>query len=92
MYGAYFGFSSMPFSSTPGKIVVAGDTTQIDLPLNTRSGFSDALTRLSNIKGCARVTLDKADIVRHRLVQDIVKAYEDTADDRDRRRRKQGKR
>jgi phosphate starvation-inducible PhoH-like protein len=60
------------------KIVVAGDTTQIDLPQNTRSGFPDAIHRLRNIKGCAQVKLEKSDIVRHRLVQDIVLAYEDT--------------
>ena len=60
------------------KIVVCGDTTQIDLPPNQRSGFSDALSRLHPVKGCAQVRLEKSDIVRHRLVQDIVKAYEDT--------------
>ena len=60
------------------KIVVCGDPTQIDLPPNQRSGFSDAVSRLHNVKGCARVTLKKSDIVRHRLVQDIVNAYENT--------------
>lgn len=60
------------------KIVVCGDSTQIDLPPNQRSGFSDAMTRLHQIKGCSQIRLEKSDIVRHRLVQDIVKAYEDT--------------
>ncbi|MCA9262681.1 MAG: PhoH family protein [Planctomycetales bacterium] len=59
------------------KIVVAGDKTQVDLPPHTRSGLSDALTRLRNIEGVYQVQLRESDIVRHRLVQDIVRAYED---------------
>ncbi len=60
------------------RIVVAGDTTQIDLPQHARSGLVDALSRLRNIRGIAQLQLSKADIVRHRLVQDIVNAYEET--------------
>ncbi len=59
------------------KIVVAGDRTQIDLPPHTRSGLSDAIQRLKGIEGVAEVQLHRRDIVRHRLVQDIVNAYED---------------
>jgi len=59
------------------KIVVAGDKTQVDLPPHTRSGLNDALGRLKNIEGFKAVHLSKDDIVRHRLVQDIVRAYED---------------
>jgi len=59
------------------KIVVAGDKTQIDLPPHTRSGLSDALQRLKDIEGVAEAQLKRRDIVRHRLVQDIVHAYED---------------
>jgi phosphate starvation-inducible PhoH-like protein len=59
------------------KIVVSGDTTQVDLPSHTRSGLVDALARLRGIDGFREVKLTGADIVRHRLVQDIVKAYED---------------
>jgi phosphate starvation-inducible PhoH-like protein len=59
------------------KIVVAGDITQVDLPAHARSGLGDALQRLKNLKGVAEVRLGKQDIVRHRLVQDIVHAYED---------------
>lgn len=59
------------------KIVVSGDATQVDLPTPTKSGLIDALRRLKNIEGVATVQLAKADIVRHRLVQDIVRAYED---------------
>ena len=57
------------------KIVVCGDPTQNDLPPNKRSGFSDALLRLNPLRGVAQVKLGAADIVRHRLVQDIVNAY-----------------
>jgi len=60
------------------KIVIAGDTTQIDLPSHTRSGLIDALSRLRAIPGISAVQLSRSDIVRHRLVQEIVRAY-DTA-------------
>ncbi|MEX2111699.1 MAG: PhoH family protein [Pirellulales bacterium] len=59
------------------KMVVSGDATQVDLPTHTRSGLIDALHRLRSIKGFCEVTLNNEDIVRHRLVQDIVRAYED---------------
>src|SRR5204862_2862773 len=49
------------------KMVVSGDTTQVDLPTHTRSGLIDAVTRLRGIDGFCQVTLDNADIVRHRL-------------------------
>jgi len=59
------------------KVVVSGDATQTDLPSHARSGLDDALGRLGNIKGVCHVELSNADIVRHRLVQDIVQAYEE---------------
>jgi phosphate starvation-inducible PhoH-like protein len=59
------------------RIVVAGDGTQIDLPAHAQSGMNDAIVRLRNIEGVCLVRLGKADIVRHRLVQDIVHAYEE---------------
>jgi phosphate starvation-inducible protein PhoH and related proteins len=58
------------------RIVVSGDITQIDLPPHTRSGLVDALERLQGIEGLATVKLNRADIVRHPLVQKIVNAYE----------------
>ena len=61
------------------KVVVSGDTSQVDLPPHTKSGLVDAIVRLRNIRGYARVSLGKDDIVRHRLVQEIVKAYDDGA-------------
>lgn len=59
------------------QIVVSGDTSQIDLPPHTKSGLIDALARLRNIEGFAKVVLSGDDIVRHRLVQDIVRAYDE---------------
>jgi phosphate starvation-inducible PhoH-like protein len=58
------------------RIVVTGDTTQIDLPPHVSSGLIDATERLSKIEGVATVRLTGRDIVRHRLVREIVKAYE----------------
>jgi len=58
------------------RIVVCGDTTQVDLPPQTRSGMIDATARLRGIKGLGAVELTRADIVRHPLVQAIVDAYE----------------
>lgn len=59
------------------RVVVSGDTSQIDLPQQTRSGLTDALRRLRGIEGATTVALTGSDIVRHRLVQDIVRAYEE---------------
>lgn len=58
------------------KIVVSGDVTQTDLPPQAQSGLNDALIRLKSLKGVGIVHLTKADIVRHRLVQEIVQAYD----------------
>jgi len=58
------------------KIIVTGDVTQTDLPDRTRSGLNDAVQRLKNIDRLGIVYLDESDIVRHPLVQKIVKAYE----------------
>jgi phosphate starvation-inducible PhoH-like protein len=59
------------------KIIVTGDVTQTDLPKQTRSGLSDAVQRLRDLERIAIVYLDEQDIVRHPLVQKIVRAYED---------------
>src|SRR5262249_38333933 len=59
------------------KIIVTGDITQVDLPRQTRSGMIDALHRLRDIERIALVYLDEHDIVRHALVQQIVRAYEE---------------
>ena len=58
------------------KVVVTGDITQVDLPSGELSGLIDAQELLMNIANIALVYLTKADITRHKLVQDIVDAYE----------------
>ena len=57
------------------KMIVTGDDSQVDLPDGTTSGLTDAKRRLSGIKGLSIVPLASTDIVRHRLVQNIVAAY-----------------
>ncbi|QDU63189.1 PhoH-like protein [Planctomycetes bacterium Pan216] len=63
------------------KAVVTGDVTQVDLPMGTTNGLSDAVHRLGTLDGVALVRMDKGDIVRHPLVQAIVNAYELTEGD-----------
>jgi phosphate starvation-inducible PhoH-like protein len=58
------------------KMVVNGDVTQIDLPMGRRSGLLDALDVLRGVTGISFVSFDERDVVRHNLVQRIVKAYE----------------
>ena len=61
------------------KVVVTGDVTQIDLPDRTRSGLVDALQVLKGVNGIAQCYFTEKDVVRHRLVQEIIKAYEAAA-------------
>jgi phosphate starvation-inducible protein PhoH and related proteins len=58
------------------KAVITGDVTQIDLPDNRRSGLTEAITLLSNVEGIAFRYFTDVDVVRHPLVQKIIKAYE----------------
>ncbi|MEO0185275.1 MAG: PhoH family protein [candidate division WOR-3 bacterium] len=58
------------------KVVVTGDITQIDLPTNVLSGLVEIQQLLAGIKGIQFVYLNEKDVVRHKLVQDIIKAYE----------------
>lgn len=58
------------------KMIITGDCTQIDLPYSLKSGLIEAMRILGNVDGIAFVNLDKSDIVRHRLVSQIVAAYE----------------
>ena len=69
MFLTRIGFSS--------KAVITGDITQIDLPLEKPSGLIEAKNILQGIKGIEFVFFSKTDIVRHKLVRDIIKAYED---------------
>ena len=58
------------------KMIVTGDMTQVDLPRGTQSGLREALNILGGIEGISIVNLTQTDIVRHKLVTKIVKAYE----------------
>lgn len=58
------------------KMVITGDITQIDLPDSKKSGLVDAMHVLKNIDGITVTHFTEKDVVRHRLVQDIIKAYE----------------
>lgn len=59
-----------------GKMIITGDTTQIDLPRTVQSGLLQALRILKDVKGIGKIEYEKKDIVRHPLVQRIVDAYE----------------
>ena len=72
MFLTRLGFSS--------KAIITGDITQIDLPDGKVSGLVQAQAILQNIAGIRFVLFSKEDVVRHRLVQDIIKAYEDLGD------------
>ncbi len=58
------------------KAIITGDPTQVDLPKNQRSGLEKASRILKNIDGISHIELDEEDVVRHRLVKAIIKAYE----------------
>ena len=59
------------------KMVITGDITQIDLPEAKKSGLIEALKVLKNVEDIAQNRFTEKDVVRHKLVQDIVKAYDD---------------
>ncbi len=61
------------------RMVVTGDLTQIDLPSGVRSGLHDAVEILKGIEGVAFVTFTEADVMRHPLVTQIVRAYDERA-------------
>ena len=58
------------------KMIVTGDLTQIDLPKNTRSGLGEAIKILDGVEGISMIRMDDKDIVRHKLVTKIVKAFD----------------
>ncbi len=64
------------------KMIITGDITQIDLPRTVTSGLIQALGILKGIPGIGRVEFDRKDIVRHKLVQRIVEAYQNFDDER----------
>jgi phosphate starvation-inducible PhoH-like protein len=67
------------------KCIITGDPTQIDLPRTQESGLGVALRILSNISGISMVHLNESDVVRHRLVREIIKAYDTLKSDREHR-------
>ena len=62
------------------KAIITGDLTQIDLPKNQKSGLEKATRILKNIDGIAHIELDEEDVVRHRLVKAIIRAYDKEKD------------
>ena len=58
------------------KAIITGDITQVDLPRNQRSGLQKASRILKNIEGIAHIELDEDDVVRHKLVKHILRAYD----------------
>jgi len=58
------------------KAIITGDLTQVDLPKNQRSGLGKATRILKGIDGIAHIELDESDVVRHRLVKSIIRAYD----------------
>ena len=64
------------------KMVITGDVTQIDLPTGARSGLKDCIKVLKDIEDIKHITFNEKDVVRHHLVQDIIKAYAKTEETR----------
>lgn len=62
------------------KMIITGDTTQVDLPKSQKSGLVDAYVKLKNIPGISFIELDAKDVVRHPLVIKILEAYDKAAD------------
>ncbi len=58
------------------KMIITGDASQIDLPGRQRSGLKDAIQILKNVKGIGIIHLSEKDVVRHKLVRDIIEAYD----------------
>lgn len=58
------------------KAIITGDLTQVDLPKNQKSGLGKAVRILQNIQGIAHIQLNEDDVVRHRLVKAVIRAYD----------------
>lgn len=67
------------------KFIVTGDTTQVDLPRNQPSGLIQATRLLKGIEGIEFVNLDASDVVRHRLVREIIGAYQKVGEDKEKK-------
>ena len=73
------------------KCIITGDLTQIDLPYNQKSGLRHGLEILQDVNGIASIYLSADDVVRHRLVKEIIKAYDREADKHRLRREEEDK-
>jgi phosphate starvation-inducible PhoH-like protein len=67
------------------KAIITGDMTQVDLPKNQKSGLVKATKILKNIEGIAHIELDESDVVRHRLVKHIIRAYDKEQENEEKR-------
>mgnify|MGYP000916480561 FL=1 len=80
----------LPRLGMNAKMIVTGDVTQIDLPPSTTSGLIQAMQILKGVNGIGKIEFTKKDIVRHKLVQRIVEAY-DKFDDKRKKEIKEAK-
>jgi len=62
------------------KMIITGDTTQVDLPHHQRSGLVEATEILKDVKGIGFVKLTTKDVIRHKIVRDIIDAYSKATD------------
>ncbi len=65
------------------KVIITGDQTQVDLPVRQKSGLSEALRILKDVKGIGIVNLSGKDVIRHKLVKAIIEAYEKNQAEKD---------
>jgi len=68
------------------KVIITGDQSQVDLPSKKKSGLTEALHILKDVKGIGVVSLSGKDVIRHKLVKSIIEAYEKDESQRDERR------
>ena len=61
------------------KVIITGDLSQIDLPKKQKSGLSDAVNTLKGVDGIGFVELGPKDVIRHKIVKNIIEAYERAA-------------
>lgn len=72
------------------QCIITGDLSQVDLPFHQKSGLRRAIDLLEHLEGIEAVYLDAEDVVRHRLVKEIIRAYERSDEEMRRRRKEQG--
>lgn len=71
------------------KAIITGDLSQVDLPHHQKSGFGKAIHILKNINGIGHIELDGSDVLRHRLVKHVIKAYEKEQEKEDERKKQE---